>query len=88
MDATLIGGIITATGVAIASILTGIALVRRASAPHLNALAALRSVWDVVEINGLTHYFPRRIQRQVLRILDPKGENGDTAEEEAEEAAG
>ncbi len=85
MDATVIAGIITAIGVAAGSVLTGWALLKKASAPHTSAVAAVRSLWDWVEIKGYADQVPTRIRRQVLRILDPKGENEPAAAEEATE---
>lgn len=71
VDAQSIAIVITALGGLVTAALGGLALYRKASAPHANAILALRSLWDWVEYGRTSPPVPPRIRRMVLRIIDP-----------------
>lgn len=86
MDPQAISLILGAIGTSVAAVLGGLALYRKASAPHSVVLGALKLLWNWLEFTrpdeelfdrmraggSIASVIKPRVRRAVLRIIDPK----------------
>lgn len=80
MDVTLIGGLITAAGVAASGVIGSIALLRKAMQPDSDARSIVRSVWDLIEA-GVIIGAPRSLVERMRRLLEVTTDDAGTGDQ-------